>query len=116
MMKYFILTSILFIAACSSVGQKQNKEVAKNTNEVIFLGSEQTAGKAVQDKLHKIEVTFTNSTAIIYFEGKRDTLDTYRTASGYGYSKADIDLRGKGKEAKLTLADGRSFNLIEKDK
>ena len=62
---------------------------------------------------YTVKVDFVNDKAILNFENRVDTLDIYRTGSGYGYAKNGIDLRGKGVSATLTMPDGRVISLTD---
>ena len=76
---------------------------------VVFDG---TDGKT--KKLYRIDVVFEPDLARVTLDGTVFDLTQYVTADGFGYKNDMMDLRGKGREATLTMRDGLILSLTER--
>ena len=80
-----------------------------------FQGSD-----GITRRLYWVDATFypEASRAVIKLDDKTYELKQYVTGSGYGYRNAEVDLRGKGKEATLDFTDEnvRDLKLNEAEK
>ena len=76
---------------------------------VVFDG---TDGKT--KKRYRIDVVFEPDLARVTLDGTVFDLTQYVTADGFGYKNDMMDLRGKGREATLTMRDGLILSLTER--
>ena len=108
----FALIAIITISCKSST--KSNTKIKSESNTSTFKGSlVAKPGEVAITVANTVKVDFVKDKAILNFENLVDTLDIYRTGSGYGYAKNGIDLRGKGVHATLTMPDGRIISLTD---
>ena len=113
-----ISLNILTLSSCGTAKNSGVHSTVKNTNIIraVFEGVPSEGDKnAAITKSYRVVVDFTGDTAELHFEDKTYELDIYRTASGYGYARDGVDLRGKGDEATLTMPDGRQIELIDSE-
>ena len=110
-----ILVALIALTTISCKGGKKAKTIENtDSTSTVFIGTIATKpGEFAITIAYTVEVNFQKNKAIVNFENKLDTLDIYPTGSGYGYAKNGIDLRGKGTNAILTMADGRVINLTD---
>ena len=78
----------------------------------INVGFDGTDGKT--KKLYRIDVVFEPDLARVTLDGTAFDLTQYVTADGFGYKNDMMDLRGKGREATLTMRDGLILSLTER--
>lgn len=76
---------------------------------VVFDG---TDGKT--KKCYRIDIVFEPDLARVTLDGTVFDLTQYVTADGFGYKNDMMDLRGKGREATLTMRDGLILSLTER--
>ena len=70
--------------------------------------------KLALKKCYRIDVVFEPDLARVTLDGTVFDLTQYVTADGFGYKNDMMDLRGKGREATLTMRDGLILSLTER--
>lgn len=89
-------------AAATAVATTAEQAVEADSLKARFQGSDGTT-----KRVYWVDAVFYPKTfkAKISVDGKVYHLEEYRTADGFGYRNAEVDLRGKGDEADLTYTD-----------
>ena len=92
-------------------GETLYTETPESVINVVFQG-----GDGKTKMLYQVEVTFypAEELAVVKFDDQTYELPQQRMASGFMYKNDQVSLMGKGKEAELTLPDGKVLKLHEK--
>lgn len=92
-------------------GETLYTETPESVINVVFQG-----GDGKTKMLYQVEVTFypAEELAVVTLDDQTYELPQQRMASGFMYKNDQVSLMGKGKEAELTLPDGKILKLHEK--
>jgi len=97
--------------------EQRGKVIYKHTANLGPIEARFQGSDGITRRLYYVDAVFypEANKAILKLDDKTYELTQYVTASGYGYKNADVDLRGKGKDATLNFTDDqiRDLTLID---